>query len=56
VSDGGAFRFLLLFGREIEGVTQKNICIPLVPRIAPDDGIKRFSKSNFLHGMKKGAF
>jgi hypothetical protein len=56
VSDGGAFRFLLLFGREIEGVTQKNICISLVPRIAPDDGIKRFSKSNFLHGMKKGAF
>jgi len=28
----------------------------MVSRIAPNDGIKRFSKSNFLHGMKKGAF
>ena len=56
VPDAGALRFLLLFRREIERVTQKNICISLVSRIAPDDGIKRFSKSNFLHGMKKGAF
>jgi hypothetical protein len=56
VPDAGAFHFLLPFGREIERVTQKNICISLVPRVAPDNGIKRFSKSNFLHGMKKGAF
>ena len=56
VPDARAFRFLLLFGREIERVTQKNICISLVSRIAPNNGIKRFSKSNFLHGMKKGAF
>jgi hypothetical protein len=56
VPDAGTFRFLLPFGREIERVTQKNICISLVPRVAPDNGIKRFSKSNFLHGMKKGAF
>src|ERR1043166_7830455 len=51
--DVGAFRFLLLFSREVERVTQKNICVPLVPRIASYDGIKRFGKSNFLHGMKK---
>jgi len=35
---------------------RKNICISLVPRVAPDNGIKRFSKSNFLHGMKKARF
>jgi hypothetical protein len=56
VPDAGAFGFLLLFSREIERVTQKNICISLISRIAPDNGIKRFSKSNFLHGVKKGAF
>jgi hypothetical protein len=53
VPDAGAFGFLLLFGREIERVSQKNICVALVSRIAPYDGIKGFSKSNFLHGMKK---
>src|ERR1043166_8757433 len=51
--DTGAFRFLVLFGSEIERVTEKYISVALVPRIAPYDGIKRFGKSNFLHGMKK---
>jgi hypothetical protein len=45
----------LLFGREIERVAQKNVSVSLVPRVALHNGIKRFSKSNFLHGMKKGA-
>lgn len=51
--DAGAFALLLLFGREIERVAQKNVCVSLVPRVAPYNGIKRFGKSNFLHGMKK---
>lgn len=51
--DAGTFRFPLLFGREIQRVTQKNICVSLVPRVAPHNGIKRFGESNFLHGMKK---
>jgi hypothetical protein len=53
MADAGTFRFLLPFGREIERVTQKNVCISLVPRVAFHNGIKRFGKSNFLHGMKK---
>src|SRR5262245_49249108 len=53
MADAGTLRFLLPFGREIERVTQKNICVSLVPRVAPHNGIKRFGKSNFLHGMKK---
>src|SRR4029453_7547578 len=53
VADAGAFRFLLLFCREIERVTQKNICVPFVGRVAPHNRIKGFGKSNFLHGMKK---
>jgi hypothetical protein len=53
MTDTGPFDLLLLFCCEIESVTQENICVPLVPRVAPDNGIKRFTKSNFLHGMKK---
>src|SRR4029453_9983562 len=53
MANAGAFRFLLLFCREIERVTQKNVCVPFVARVAPHNGIKSFSKSNFLHGMKK---
>src|SRR5215467_13027535 len=49
----GPFDFLLLFGRKIESVPQKNIRIPLVPRVTSHNRIKRFGKSNFLHGMKK---
>jgi len=50
VPDAGAFRFLLLFGREIERVTQKNICISLVSRIAPDDGISASANPIFCMG------
>jgi hypothetical protein len=53
MADAGAFHFLLLFRREIECVTQKNVCVPLVPRVDLHNGIEGFSKSNFLHGMKK---
>src|SRR5467141_259937 len=52
MADAGAFRFLLPFCREIERVTQKNIRVTLVTRVALYNGIKGFSKSNFLHGMK----
>src|SRR6266404_2052921 len=41
--------FLLLFCGEIERVAQKNIRVPLVTRVAGDDRIKSFGKSNFLH-------
>src|SRR5258707_1264604 len=53
MADAGAFRFLLPFCREIERVTQKNIRVTLVTRVALYNGIKGFSKSNFLHGMKR---
>src|SRR5205814_4881607 len=53
MADAGAFHFLLLFRREIERVTQKNVCVSLVPRVDLHNGIEGFSKSNFLHGMKK---
>src|SRR3981081_4341054 len=56
MTDAGAFRFLLLFCREIERVTQKNVRVTLVTRVALYNGIKGFSKSNFLHGMKRRVF
>src|SRR5207247_8786862 len=40
--------FLLLFRREIERITQKNIRVPLVARVAGQDRIKIFGQSNFL--------
>ena len=53
MAHGSALDLLLLFGGKIERVAQENVCIPLVTRIAGHDGIKSFSKSNFLHGSKR---
>src|SRR4030095_8356450 len=53
--DRGTLDLLLLFCREIEGVAQKNIRVPLVTRVAGHDRIKGFGKSNFLHELKKRA-
>ena len=50
-----AFDFLLLFRREIERIAQKYISITRITRIAGDNRIKSFGKSNFLHGNEKGA-
>ena len=42
------FELLLLFGRKIERVSQKNIRLPLVTWVARHNRIERFGKSNLL--------
>ena len=49
VSHADAFDFLLLLRREIERVPQKDISVPLVTRIAGNNGIESLGKPNFLH-------
>ena len=49
VTNECALDFLLLLGRVIERVAQKNVGVALITRIARDDRIECFGKSNFLH-------
>ena len=49
VAHADAFDFLLLLRREIERVPQKDISVPLVTRIAGNNGIESLGKANFLH-------
>src|SRR5437773_12025416 len=47
-----AFDFLLLLGREVECVAQKDICAPPVTWIARNDGIQSLGEPNLLHQQK----
>src|SRR5947207_14049088 len=47
-----AFNFLLLLGREVECVAQKDICAPPVTWIARNDGIQSLGEPNLLHQQK----
>jgi len=49
VAHADAFDLLLLLRREIERVPQKDISVPLVTRIAGNNGIESLGKANFLH-------
>src|SRR6266516_6667079 len=49
VTHAHAFDFLLLLGREIERVTQKAVGLPLITRIACNNGIESLGKPNLLH-------
>ena len=49
VADADAFDFLLLLRREIKRVPQKDISVPLITRIACNNGIESLGKPNFLH-------
>src|SRR6266550_2825922 len=53
MTHAGALNFFLLFSREIERVAQKDICIPLVARVAGHNRIESFGESNLLHGNEK---
>ena len=53
MANRGTLRFLLLLGRVIERITQKNVSIAVKAMVGFHDGIEGFSKSDFLHG--KGA-
>src|SRR5205823_14118526 len=45
------FNFLLLLGREIERVPQKDVSLALITRVAGHNGIESFGKSNLLHEL-----
>jgi len=49
VADRGALCFLLLLGRVIECISQKNVRIAVIARITGNDRIKSFGESYFLH-------
>jgi hypothetical protein len=48
-----ALGLLLLLGREIEGIAQKDVRIPHITRIVGHDRIESFGKSNFLHEQSR---
>ena len=52
MTHGGALRFLLLLGRIIERVAQKNVSVAVVATVGRDDRIESFGKSNFLHNKR----
>src|SRR6476646_12244629 len=47
-----ALDFLLLLGREVERVAQKDIPVPLIAGVAIHNRLESFGESNFLHKQK----
>jgi hypothetical protein len=47
-----ALYFLLLLGREVERVAQKDIPIPLIAGVAAHNRLESLGESNFLHKQK----
>src|SRR6476661_7334377 len=47
-----ALDFLLLLGREVERVAQKDIPVPLIAGVAVHNRLESFGESNFLHKQK----
>src|SRR5207249_3359260 len=47
-----AFDFLLLLGRKIERIAQKNIRVPLVTWVAANNRVESLGETNLLHQQK----
>src|SRR4029450_13851529 len=47
-----ALGFLLLLGRKVERVAQKDIPLPLIARVAAHNRLESLGESNFLHRWK----
>ena len=52
MTHAAAFDFLVLLGREVERVAQKDIPVPLIAGIAVHNRLESFGESNFLHKQK----